>query len=167
MTLPLRISTTSAAMLGTEMTACSTVTVGVVAWPTTNRAFFVPLKMPQRQTTTTIWWWNGATLTNNADAGIFDINGNRIASTGSTARSGSSLRQAVSMSISLDTGLYYLGLSCAGTTGTFQRATPNNIATARAYGILMADNQFPLGASIAYTALDASFFAPIVGLDFA
>lgn len=167
MTMPKRVSTGSPACVGTELAAAGVQGPGSAVWPVANRAYFVPFRNHRPRLTSAIWWWNGSVLTNNGDAGFYDVDGNRLFSTGSTARSGASARQAVSASLTLGKGLFYLALACVGTTGSFQRYSPPNIGVQRATGCLLADTAFVLPSSVTFAAMDASLYIPVIGVDFA
>lgn len=73
------------------------------------------------------WWQNGVTVNGNVDVGVFAEDGTRIASTGSTAQSGSSTMQQVSADFTLGIGRYWIGLASTSSTGTFAGKTGTGV----------------------------------------
>src|SRR5262245_11096940 len=90
-----------------------------VAWPTANMAFFFPVVLAHRITVTRGWWVNSGTLGSNVDVGIYDQEGNRLVSSGSTAQSGANFSQSATVSASIPAGLVYFAMAVNNTTGTF------------------------------------------------
>lgn len=69
---------------------------------------------------TYFWWVNGGTVNGNVDVGVYDVDGNKIASAGSTAQSGAGSVQRVppAPSLILGPGKYQMAIATTG-TGTF------------------------------------------------
>jgi hypothetical protein len=97
----------------------SNVTTTYNAWPTANMAFYFPIELQHRVLLTAAWWVNGTTLGSNVDIGVYDNEGNRLVSTGSTAQSGTAAPQSVTVSKLLAAGFYYFAMAVNNTTGTF------------------------------------------------
>src|SRR5262245_9106793 len=95
---------------------------GWFTWIAANEALYFPIEIAHPVTITKAWWVNPNALGSNADVGIYDQEGNRIASTGSTAQSGSGVAQSVTLSCHLGAGLYYLAMAANNTTGQFLTA---------------------------------------------
>jgi len=88
-------------------------------WPVGNAAFYVPMWLPWPYQVKRVFWYNGSSVTTvNVDFGIYNADGTRIYSTGSTARSGVSASQFVSpgTEILLLPGRYYFAHSCDSST---------------------------------------------------
>lgn len=165
MTMPQRASVLSRHGIGLELAAINIIGGANAAYPTANLAIFVPIRITVAETLTHFWWENGATLTNNADIGLYTTGGVRLASTGSTARSGTSAIQRVSASLSIARGTYYLGFALAGTTGTMRRIAPANIGSTRALGIMSMATAFPLPDPVTFAAATTPYI-PMIGMDF-
>lgn len=86
------------------------------AWPAANQAIYIPVSIPFYFPVARVFWVNGSTVTGNKDFGIYTWDGAKIYSTGSTAESGASAVQYVSVSggLVLAPGSYFFGISCSG-----------------------------------------------------
>ena len=90
------------------------------AWTTANRAIFIPFTVEQTVTAYQIAVENGATLNGNLDVGIYDLNGNRLVSSGTTAQAGVSVMQSIDITDTVLTpGYYFLAMSTDSTTATY------------------------------------------------
>ena len=91
-------------------------------WPAANRAIYIPFEIHTPIIVCKLGWVNAAVLTGNADAGIYDVNGNRLVSTGNTARAGATAAQTVDVADTwLMPGVHHYALVCASASGTFFR----------------------------------------------
>ena len=109
------------------------------AWPSNNRAIYAPVSIPARFTIARFFVVNGTNATGNVDVGIYDAGGNRLLSTGSTARSGTSVIQYIGVTdTSFPAGKYYLALVGSSTTGQYFR-TMTNSAFIQISGWLLED----------------------------
>lgn len=103
------------------------------AWPSANRAYYVPFSLRANTLVLKMFVANGSTASGNFDVGIYDTTGTKIVSSGSTAQSGTSTLQVVDITDTLlGPGKYYMALAMDGTTGTAQKFTmvaQNNIGT--------------------------------------
>jgi hypothetical protein len=123
-------------------------------WPTANTAFFMPFAVPLPVVAQQLFLVNGGAVSGNFDVGIYDAQGTRLVSLGSTAQSGTTALQAAAIaSLQLAPGLYYLGLALDNTTG----AVLGHISNAgRATGARMLASAFPLPARAAWGAPTSS-----------
>lgn len=87
--------------------------VATAAWPTTNKALFVPFTLNEEAIVYALGWINGATVGGGSyDAGLYHDDGARIVSTGSTLQAGASQVQAVDVADTvLKPGNYFLGMA--------------------------------------------------------
>lgn len=119
--------------------ATASISPGLAAWPQSGTALFVPVIVRIPVTIVEFVWYNGATVSGNLDAGIYDSESNLLINTGSTAQSGVSQAQSKSVtSTSINPGVYYLAMCADNTTGIYQRYVPG-VVLSRMCG--MADQQ--------------------------
>jgi hypothetical protein len=89
-----------------------------------NKAYYHPVLLPVGCVATKLWWVNGATVTGNVDVGIYDREGNRLVSSGSTAQSGANTLQTVDVTDTpLSAGWHYLAIACDTATATAATST--------------------------------------------
>lgn len=131
------------------------------AWPSANRALLYPVSLDAPFTAARMFWVNGGTVSGNVDAGLYDASGHRLGSTGSTAQAGTSALQsaALTASVGLAPGTYYLALAVNNTTATFYR-TVISFSTFTWAG---AASAFALPATVTLAA--AGFdYSPLLGM---
>lgn len=98
---------------GSAMSATSS------AWPTANIALIYPFKLCEWATAYQLLLHIGATTSGNVDIGIYDSQGNRIVSSGSTAAGTINVLQQFNITDTvLSPGDYYLAIGCDNTTCT-------------------------------------------------
>ncbi len=133
------------------------------AWPSANRAMFVPFWLPGPFVLASLFSYNGATATGNIDIGVYGVDGSLIASKGTTAQSGTSTLQILTITAKvLLPGRYYMAISASSTSTTFVSRTPATNLTVR-MGLLQAASQVPL-ATGPTLATAASAVLPIFGI---
>lgn len=99
------------------------------AWPSSNRAYYMPVRISSPFLIAQLFWYNGGTVTTgNVDCGVYSSDGTRIISTGSTAQSGSNALQSVSVTNTwIGPGLFYLALAMdSSVVGVFLRVVANH-----------------------------------------
>jgi hypothetical protein len=94
-----------------------------VAWPTANRALYVPFTISEPgYTATQMFVYNGTAVSGNIDVGIYDVTLARLVSMGSTAQAGTSAIQTFNITdTALPPGRYWMGVAMDNTTGTLFR----------------------------------------------
>jgi hypothetical protein len=108
-----------------------------------------------------VWWRNGTAVAGNVDCGVFALDGTLIVSCGSTAQSGTSNFQIVTVTETLlAPGAYYLALAASSTSAQFQRNTYT--LAEELGGILQAASQLPLATLPTFA--NASGYQPIFGI---
>lgn len=111
--------------------------ISAAAWPVNNLAVYTPISMPVAFTIARFMVANGSNTTGNVDVGIYDFAGNRLLSTGSTARTSASAVQYLGVSDTVfQAGQYYLALVGSSTTGTYMQSTLSSALRARLLGVL-------------------------------
>lgn len=135
-------------------------------WPGANRAQFVPFYNLGRRAINAnrLWWYNGAAVSGNVDAGIYDSALRRLVSTGSVAQAGVNVLQGVTIALSLPPGgPYYFAFACDNTTAQFFRHAI--LATdATEIGCATTTPAFPLPATATLAAFVANSYFPHMGL---
>ncbi len=138
---------------------------GGAAWPSANRALYIPVYLDSDGVVTKFWTFNGATASGNLDIGLYDAAGNRIASTGSVAQAGTSQCQVVDVTdFYVPAGWYYLARAHSNNTGTAWRNAPG-IGVMRLSGIVQQATAFALPSSITPAALTSNYW-PLYGLTY-
>lgn len=152
--------------IGTELNAIAIAAGVSAAWPTANKAFYMPFYMPRSGTVTKLWWVNGATASGNLDIGLYRADYTKIISAGSTAQGTISVVQEVDITDTFLAGstLYYIGLSCDNGTATVQRLVPGSVF-GELSGVMQQTSAFPLPSPAVPAVLSVSYI-PICGVAF-
>ncbi len=138
--LPLHITNTgrftNVGAMGAFFTNAGT---AAVAWPANNRALYSPISLPSNFTVARLMIASG-NATGNVDVGLYDVNGNLLVSTGTVARSGSSVVQYYDVTDeSFPPGDYYLALVVSTTSGTVIASSPQDTPLLQGCGLLEED----------------------------
>lgn len=148
--------------IGTELSMWA-VTSASAAWPTANRAIYIPFNVYAPLIAVKIGVNNGATASGNMDAGIYDDQQNQLVAKGSTAQSGTNTIQTLDITDTLLLpGSYYLGLAMDGTTGT-TIALAATTPLPSAAGVLGQSTAFALPSPATFAAA-ADAYIPFVYL---
>lgn len=134
-------------------------------WPSNNRAYAIPFDLDAPcPDILGGFCWNGDNATGNHDIAVYDNAFVRLASIGSTARSGTATIQSTAFSSALDLepGRYYMALVLSSTTGTVVRATTDSNHL-KNLGVKQMDSALPLPDPFVPVAM-ASSFLPMFGL---
>lgn len=133
------------------------------AWPSANLAIFIPFRVAAPYTVQQIYWQNMATINGNIDVGIYDSEGNKIVSSGSTAQSGATALQSISITpTTLRRGQYYLAMAFDNATATV-RAGSSAATLYRAIGVLSMVSAFPLPSTATFVGTLTNYY-PFIGL---
>lgn len=130
------------------------------------RAIFVPFVVYEPLRVTKMFTDNGGTVGSaaNVDVGIYDAVGNRIVSSGSTARAGASTLQIFDITdTTLNAGLHYMAWCYEGTTGSGAQVAFSVAVDFRVGLKQQASAAFPLPDVAAWEEMGASF-VPLFGL---
>jgi hypothetical protein len=139
-------------------------TYGAAAWPAANRAYYMPIVLPKPYIVRAVALGLGTVSATNFDVGVYNFfTLNKVFSLGSTARSGSSAAQVVTLSspVILLPGRYYIAMA-ADATGQYWRSSLA-ASTQDLYGIKLQSSAFPLPAT-ATPATQSDAYHPIVCL---
>ena len=122
-----------------------------ISWPTANRAIFWPFRVPVAVTACKMACGAVTGTGGNFDLGIYDAVGNRVVSSGLTARPGASQKAVVDL---VDTvllpGMYYMAMSVDGTTGWAGPTTPVNVGICKLLGMRQMAAACPLPATATF-----------------
>jgi hypothetical protein len=142
-------------------------------WPTANLAIGWPIWVTCSDSfiATQAFVMNGDAVAGNLDLGVYDLAGNRLASTGSTAQAGVNTLQIVNLSasVSLAAGTYYLFQASDTSAGT-QHWKVNNWGNTdpnrdMIYGQVCVTASFPLPATLMFgTVAAGQSWYPLAGL---
>lgn len=128
-----------------------------VTWGTANAAVFYPMFLPWPYFAQRAFWVNGSSAAGNSDIGVYTPGGAQLWHSGSTANSGASSPQYVTISggLLLLPGPYFLAYANDGTTN---RAFGSTAATTigRIAGWLSQLSALPLPASATFATFTAS-----------
>jgi hypothetical protein len=129
-----------------------------------NLALYIPLRISEPISVVKAGWRNGATATGHIDVGVYDINGNRLVSSGSTLQSGANALQVVNLaSTALGIGRYWLAMACDLNTATVFATTTFAAALLSGFGVKEQTTAFPLPATMTDVSATGTRF-PFVGL---
>lgn len=91
------------------------------AWPSANRALFMPVEVQSTCTAYQMCFEVG-TQSGNLDVGIYDEQAKRLVSSGSTAVAAAGVQVVDITNTVLTPGVYFLAMSVDNTTATFRKA---------------------------------------------
>lgn len=138
-------------------------------WPTANKAYYVRIMVPFPSLITAIFWVNGSAASGNVDTGIYDSRTlTKLASTGSTARVGTSATQKVTLTnpVLLLPGEYLMAHVSDTTTNSrtaqYIRSLLGDIELEAGSG--QETSAFPLPATATPVTETSTFLIPVVGL---
>lgn len=159
------MSCLSPASVGTQIAAAGLSLTTSAAWPSANRAIFVPFYLTVTRSVYAAFVNVGGTSSGNLDVGVYNDQLMRVFSTGSTGMGSTSTLQVISLSQKqLPVGKYYLALAVDNATGVVSHfgttATPS-----RMLDVHRMDSAFPLPSSVTFAASDASHI-PEFGIAF-
>jgi hypothetical protein len=133
------------------------------AWPAANRGLFVPIWIPAPFVLASFFCVNGATAAGNIDMGLYSPDGGLVVSVGSTAQSGTSTLQILTVGpVVVPPGRYFMAISASSTSATFVSRVPT-VSIEQRLGMLQAASQVPL-ANLPTFATCASSYLPHFGI---
>ena len=158
-----RISNMDPDQLGTLIMATTT-SMPATATYTANQARYCPIVIHRPCTAFRFWFRTSGVQTGNYDVGIYDENGTRLVSSGSTALP--TTQNAVMVDIAdtpLVAGRYYLAHAVSSATSS-QAVGLASIVNMRAYGNVTQASALPLPATMTFGTSGESS-SPIMGID--
>lgn len=138
--------------------------LNVLAWPTANKAFYMPVSVYEPFLVAKMFVINGGTVSGNIDVGIYDRGGAKIVSSGSVAQAGASAIQEFDVvDTLLNPGLYYLACAMDNATGQLEVWNVTGGTIGRSLGLAEETTAFPLPSSATMAALTGTLRFPLVG----
>lgn len=132
-------------------------------YPTANKAYYIPVLLTYTVIATKLFCINDTAVAGNIDLGIYNIDGTRIVSTGSTAQAGTSQSQSISITpTTLGPGLIYLAIASSSTSAAFVCMKNAAAHFAQFFGGYEQLTALPLPAAATF-ASSSSFFVPLIG----
>jgi hypothetical protein len=160
---PVMIETGSVLAIGVDLASHGNSTTSSRTWGVANSAVYIPFINPATAVIKKLFHGNAAVVSGNIDVGIYDEDGNRLVSAGSTAQAGTSTIQAFDVTdITIPPGRYYIAVAFDNTTGTSQSWLMQT--TMPGWGLAYQTAAFPLPATATFAALAASAIIPTAGL---
>lgn len=130
-----------------------------VAFPAANRAIYLPVEVPELVTVYQIAALL-STASGNFDAGIYDEEGTRLASVGSTAAANGVQAYNIADTV-LKPGLYYLAVASDNTTTKLTGTNAWPALQLQSLGVRQEAAAFPLPATATFANPTTAFF-PVV-----
>jgi hypothetical protein len=128
-------------------------------WPSANRALFIPWYVQRPVVVTALQVYVTTSAAGNLDLGVYDANGVRLVSTGSTAVAAVGVQRVAVSPTSIPAGKHYLAMSCSTTSAQFLREAtqPWTFLT----GVQQMAAAVPLPASATFAA-PANNYSPLI-----
>lgn len=144
------VISTASALVTLRVTPTST------AWPSANLAIFIPFTLAVPVTVYKMAMGAGATAAGNFDIGIYDAAGNRLVSSGATAK-GSSVEHILDVTDTvIGPGTYYLAMAADGTNNYAvmvpSGTSPVPLQKTRLAGVMGVASSYVLPATVTYAA---------------
>lgn len=132
--------------LGTTVNASTTFTA--------NSVRYYPVIVPQDCVVTKLWLQNGAAVSGNVDVGIYDEEGNRLVSAGSTAQAGTNAVQVFDVTDTrIPAGLCYFAFVIDNTTGAIWHTGNNFLGAFVGHSGYLQAATFPLPAVATFAGI--------------
>lgn len=152
--------------VGNDLSSANTSLAGTL-WVTANRAIYIPFRVGYPITIVKMFWINGTTVgTNHVDVGIYEQDGTRLVSSGSTLTAGASGNpQTVDTTdVTLNPGLYYMAMVMDGGTDSLHMTNAGtNVPIPQAVGIYEQATSFPLPSTATFATASMNV-VPALGL---
>lgn len=163
MKAPNVITPASLFSIGVDMAAHALAAPASTTFPTANAAIYIPFWLPEARTVTQVFWHNGATSNGQVDVGIYDNDGTRKVSAGSTTQTPINVIQSVDVTdTALAAGRYYLAVAMDDATGTLFCWT-STVQLSKSFGLAWQLAAFPLPATATFSTITQTQL-PLVGL---
>lgn len=131
---------------------------------TADRVWYIPVWMPNVCKVTHLYLENGSVVNGNIELGLYDLDGNRLVTTGAVAQAGTTAVQAIALGTAfrVNKGAYYWSFVQSSATGRYQSVTALSGSKARAFGHYIQASTSALPATWT-PAFDATIAIPVGG----
>lgn len=141
---------------------------GSTAWPSANLAIFVPVRLAVPRTVYKIIIGAGSVAGGNFDVGIYDSGGNRLVSSGATARSATTEHVLDITDTVIGPGTFYLAMAADGTDAyrlfTPSGTSPVPLQKTRLIGVMGVATSYVLPATVTFAAATLAPYPQIIAL---
>lgn len=145
------------ASVGDMLLPIAGVSAGVsTAWPAANRAIFIPFRISRMYTITQAVVGCGSVAGGNFDVGVYDTAGNKLTSSGATARTANVEVVANFTDVTLGPGVYYMAMAADG-TNNYTALSPAQAGLVKAMGIKEAGTSYTLPSTVTYATVSSAF----------
>lgn len=135
------------------------------AWPTANKAIYVPFILHRPNTLYKVGWWNGAAAqAGTREVGLYKPDGTKIISGSATAATINIAQMVDVTDTVVEAGLYFLGMSDSGTATLFAIAPTAPLCAG--LGVLSQVTASPLPATATMAVDQALAYIPAALLQF-
>lgn len=136
---------------------------------TANRAFYVPVIVPEGCTARKVFYVTGGTTTGaaNVDMGIYNTSGTRLVSTGSTAYNQNNNNTFTVIDIAdtaLTAGLYYLAFVISSVSNVHIRRIDLGVMGQASAGVLAESSALPLPSTATWVIPTTDQLVPLIGI---
>lgn len=133
------------------------------AWPAANRAIAIPIWLPDAMVVSSLFIANGGTASGNLDLGIYTIDGAKVVAKGTTAQTGTSTLQILTVTATpVGPGPYYM-VAVLDSTAGFAQAYATAVVAEQQMGVVQSAAAVPLAATLTF-ASPAATFIPLMGI---
>jgi hypothetical protein len=157
---PLEMSAGGSFSTASSLIGLNTTGTASTAWPAANLAIFVPILVPFPVTVYKMTAGAGGTAGGNFDLGIYDTAGNRLVSSGASARTASVEHVLNTTDVVIGPGLYYLAMAADGTNTWMCWAS--SVQLTRLCGVMNMATAYTLPATATYAAATNAAIPAIV-----
>lgn len=128
------------------------------AWPAANDAIYVPIRVREVCTVYRMSCGTGTATTGNFDLGLYDWSGNRLVSTGSTAKTTASAERLVDVTdTTILPGRYYLAMAVDTNAAAYVGVAVGANGRAKLLGMRSQATAFALPSSATFATCTAIF----------
>ena len=128
-------------------------------------AYYIPFTITKQITVRRLFCWNGATANAGVCIGIYDLQGDRILTSGSTSQSTASVIQSFDVTdTAIGPGTFYMAISASTATQTFTTLNVGaSLQNLRKMGVYSQSGAYPLPSTATF-GTTSTVKIPFIGL---
>jgi hypothetical protein len=147
--------------VGPMLTGLISAAPASTAWPLANLAIYVPIRVAQPCTVYKLAAGAGATAAGNFDIGLYDSEGNRLVSSGATAK-GSSAEHVIDVTDTrIGPGTYYIAVAADSTDNYILHTTNVTAAHGKLMGMFEQTTAYTLPSSATFATFTRTAFPAV------